>query len=148
MSALRDKNIRGLDVAMDDAFGVRGVEGVGDLDSQLEQGFEFYGPRTDTMQSHTVEKFHRDEGLAVLIANVVDGADVGMVQGGRSLGFALKSGQDLGIAGDIFGEKFQGNEAMEARVLSFVNDSHAATAELFGDPVVRDGLTNHTMAVW
>ena len=35
--ALGDENVRGLDVAVDDAFGVRGVERIGNLDGEREQ---------------------------------------------------------------------------------------------------------------
>jgi hypothetical protein len=37
----------------------------------------------------------------------------------------------------------QGDKPMEARVLSLVDDSHATAAELFDDPVVRDGPADH-----
>ena len=40
VAALGDENIRRLDVAVDDAFAVRGVESVGDLDRHLEQNLE------------------------------------------------------------------------------------------------------------
>jgi hypothetical protein len=36
VSAFGDKNIRGLDVAVNDALGVRGVERVGDFDGERE----------------------------------------------------------------------------------------------------------------
>jgi hypothetical protein len=32
---------------------------------------------------------------------------------------------------------------METRVLSFVDNTHATTAELFDDAVMRDGLADH-----
>jgi len=37
-------------------------------------------------------KFHGNERLSILHADVVNGADVGMVQGGSGLRLALKSG--------------------------------------------------------
>ena len=41
VAALGDENIRGLDVAMHDAFGVRGVERVGDFDGEIEQRIRY-----------------------------------------------------------------------------------------------------------
>src|SRR5215471_12708298 len=41
LTASRDKHIRGLDVAMDDAFRVRGFERVRNLDGQIEQRIRF-----------------------------------------------------------------------------------------------------------
>ena len=40
VAARGDENVGGLDVAVDDAFGVGGVESVGDVDGEVEQGFE------------------------------------------------------------------------------------------------------------
>ena len=94
-------------------------------------------------QREAVEKLHGDEGLAVVLADVVDRADVRMVQGGRRLGFALKTGERLRVAGNFFREEFQGDETMQAGVFGFVNHAHAAAAEFFHDAVVRNGLVNH-----
>jgi len=51
-------------------------------------------------------KHHRDKRLAVLVVNLVDGADVGMVERGGRLGFALKTFERLGIRGEIFRQNF------------------------------------------
>jgi len=149
VSALGHEQVRRLDVPMNNPFGVRGIQCVGDLDSQVEQRFQFHGLGTDTMfQGYAIEKFHGDEDLAVLVADVVDGADVGMVERGRGLRFALKTSQHLGIASDLVGEEFQGDEAVKASVLGFVDDSHAAAPKLLGNAIVRDGLTNHSGDGW
>src|SRR5437879_13358425 len=66
-----------------------------------------------------------------------------MIQGRRGLGLALKAGERLRVAGDVFREKFEGDEAMQARVFSLIDHAHAATAEFFDDAVVRDGLADH-----
>ena len=99
-------------------------------------------PGDAVLQRHAVQKLHGDEGLAVLLADVVNRADVGMVQRGRGLRFALKTVERLRIARDIFGQEFQRDEAVQARVLGLVDDAHAAAAELFDDAVVRDGLAD------
>ena len=108
-----------------------------------EQGLDFQRAAGDAvLQRQAVQKLHGDEGLAVLLADVVNGADVGMVQGGGGLGFALEAGEGLRVAGNFFGQEFQGDEAMQARVFGFVDDAHAAAAELLDDAVVRDGLAD------
>ncbi len=40
MSLRRDENVGGLNVAMNDAFSVRGIEGVGNFNAELQQQFE------------------------------------------------------------------------------------------------------------
>ena len=95
------------------------------------------------LQCHPVQKLHRDERLAVLLADVVDGADVGMIQRGRSLGLALKTRECLRVAGNFLGQEFEGNEAMQSCVLSFVNHAHPAATEFLDNAVMRDGLVDH-----
>ncbi len=97
------------------------------------------------LQRQAVQKLHGDERLAVVLANFVDGADIGMVQGRCGLGFALEAGEGLGVLGNIIGQELQGDEAMQLHVLGLVDDTHPAAAELLDDAVVRDGLPDH---VW
>ena len=99
--------------------------------------------RDAMLQRHAVQKLHGDEGLAVLLADVVDGADVGMIQRGSGPGFAAEAVQGLRVAGDLVGQELEGDEAMQPRVLGLVDHTHTAAAELFHDAVVRDGLVDH-----
>ena len=148
MVAVGDKNIRGLDVAVDDAFGVRGVERIGNFDAQVEQRFDFERASADGMlQSFSVETFHGEIGVAAVFADVVDGADVGMVQGGGGFGFAAKTFEGLGVAGQIFGQEFQCDKAVEARVLCFVDDAHASATKFFDDAVMRDGPVDEGLRI-
>ena len=66
-----------------------------------------------------------------------------MIQCGGSLRFALKAGEGLCISGNVIGQKFEGDKAVETHVLGLVDHTHAATAELLDDAVVRDGLADH-----
>jgi hypothetical protein len=74
------------------------------------------------------------------------GADLRMIQSGRSLRFALESGQSLRILGYFIGQEFQGDETIQLHVLGLVDDTHATAAQLLDDAVVRDGLADQDEA--
>ncbi len=95
------------------------------------------------LQRHAVQKLHGDERLAVLLADLVDGADVGMVQRGRGLRLALETGQACGSWATSSGRNFRATKRSSSRVLGLVDDTHPAAAELLDDAVVRDGLADH-----
>ncbi len=148
MTSIRNKDIRRLDIAMHDALGMRRVQGVGDLDAQREDGFQLHRAGGDVMlERRTFQVLHGDESFAVLLANVVDGADVGMIEGRRGLGLALETSQRLRFAGHLVGQEFQRNEAVQAGVLGFVDNAHATAAKLFQDGVMRDFLADHVSRI-
>ena len=74
------------------------------------------------------------------------GADIWVIQSGSGACFALKAFENLRIAKDVFGKKFQCDKAAKLRVLGFVDDTHPATAELFENAVLRNELTLHIWA--
>ena len=76
-----------------------------------------------------VQVFHGDERLAILFTNVVNRADVGMVEGRGGLRFTSETLQCLAVSGHVFREKLQGDKTVEASVLGFVHNTHPATAE-------------------
>src|ERR1019366_9154344 len=66
MAALANEDIRRLDVAVDDPFGVRRIEGVGDLDSELKNRVAVQRPaRYPVLQSQPVKELHHHEGADV-----------------------------------------------------------------------------------
>ena len=73
-------------------------------------------------------------------ADFVDGADVGVIEGGGGAGFAAKALEGLRVVGDFVGEKFQGDEAAEFGVFGFEDHAHAAAADFVEDAVVGDSL--------
>jgi hypothetical protein len=75
------ENIGRLDVAMDDTGSVSGVKRVGDVDGDGEQILRFQRTPGDAMfQRHTIQKFHDDERLTFMLADLIDRTDIGMVQ--------------------------------------------------------------------
>src|SRR6266496_2835421 len=129
---------------MNDPFGVRGIQCVGNLDSQVQQCFQFYRPRSYAMlQSYSIQKLHGNERLAVLLADVVNRADVRMIQRRSGLRFALKAGEGLRLPGNIVGQELERDEAVQARVFRFVNHAHTAAANFFDNAIVGNGLADH-----
>ena len=145
VSALGDKDVRRLDVAVDDSRRVRGIQRVGNLDPQRQNGLGLHRPPADAvLQRHPVEILHHQEGLLAVLADLVNGADVGMVQTQRRR--APRGGSAPGLAGPCAtssGQELQSHEAAEFGVLGLVDHTHAAPAELLDDAVVRDGLADH-----
>jgi hypothetical protein len=82
--------------------GVRGIERVGDLDAEIEHALERQRTTRDfLLQRVAVEQLHHDEGLAVVLADVVNHADVRMIQRRGDARFAAEALEHLGIRGQL-----------------------------------------------
>ena len=80
-------------------------------------------------QGPALHQFHDDEGHAGLVADVMDGQDVGMVQGGSGLGFLLETTQTIAIVAEIGWEDLDRDRAIEASVARAVDLAHSACRE-------------------
>src|SRR5579885_1273487 len=124
---------------------MRCVEGIGNLNSEGKNGLKFERtPGDHVLESDTVKELHDDVGFALLIAYVVNRADIRMIQSRRGLRLTTKTGKRLRVAGNFFGQELQRDEAVQARVLGLVHHSHAAAAKLFKNFVVGNVLANHS----
>ncbi len=94
-------------------------------------------------QGHAIQKFHRDKSVPAFFPDVVDGADVGMVERGSSLSLSSKTAQGLGVAGNLIRQKLQGYETVQPSVLSLLDDAHSAAADFLENAVVRHGSHDH-----
>src|SRR5690348_1869021 len=104
VTTLSHEKIRRLYVAMDDSAFVRSIECVGNLNGQQQHLFHFqWLPADAVLQRDSIQKLHRDKGLAMLVVNFVDGADVRMVERGSSFRFTLKAAESLLVFGHFIG---------------------------------------------
>jgi hypothetical protein len=78
-----------------------------------------------------------------VLADFVDGTDIGMIQGGGSAGFAAKAFERLRVGSGGLRKKLDGNEAAELSVFGFVDLTHPAAAQHLDDAIVRDDLADH-----
>src|SRR5580704_15221712 len=130
---------------MNDPLSVCCVECVRNLDGKRQDQFEIHrSSRNLVLQRQPVQKLHDDETLASMLPNLVDGADIWVVQCGSGTCFPAKPFQSLRVLGYILGQKLQGNKAAKLSVLGLVDHTHAPTADLFDDAVMRDGLADQT----
>ena len=133
---------------MGDALFVGGFETVGDLAADVEGVLQRQRPLGDAgFEAFALDQGHRQEGLAIGLADFVDRADVGMIESGGGLGFAKETGFGLVVAKQVRRQELQRDGALEARVLGLVDDAHAALAELFEDLVVTDGLADQDSSI-
>ena len=95
------------------------------------------------LKGQAFEKFHHNKRLAIVFPDLVNRANVGMVQRRCGAGFPAKPFQCLRIIGHIFGKKFEGNEAAKFGVFSFVDYPHSTAAEFLDNSVVRYGRPKH-----
>jgi hypothetical protein len=114
VAAFCDKNIGGLDIPVNDPLPVGCVECIGNLDRQRENRLDFHRTPSDpVLQSHAVQKLHHDKRHVVFLPNLMNGADIGMVQSRSSLSLALKSRQSLRVFGDFIWEELEGDKPVQ-----------------------------------
>ena len=115
---------------MDDALAMRPVERVGDLGGDLQRLVErkrsLHEPRGQRL---ALEMRHDQVVRAIDVADVVDAADVRMIERGNRPRLAFETCTQIGIAGDFSWQDLDGDCAIEARVAGFVDLAHAARAE-------------------
>ena len=144
LSAFVDENVGRLDVAVDDMFGMRCIQRIGNLGAQFQHLIDLHRFAHDCLLERlSFHHLHRDERTSLMLADFVDGADVWMVEGRCGLRFALKALQRFGCLDQIVRQEFQRNMPFEAQILRLIHHSHSATTQFIQNAVMRYGLPNH-----
>src|SRR4029453_18973677 len=115
----RHEDVRRLEIAMDDLFPMCGVEGTCDL-SRVEQRLV---ERQRPLERSTLDVLHDQERDVVLMADVVEPADVLMLERRRGARFSLEPLCEL-LSRDL-----EGDAAPETGVESPVDVAHPARAD-------------------
>ncbi len=138
-------NIRRLHVAVHHPPLMGAGEAGGDLGGHLDRLGHRQGAAVQpAAQRLPLVEGHGDEQRAVLgLADLVDGADVGMVD--LRSGPCLAQEPPLLLLGGaaLAGEELQRHQAAELQVAGLVDHAHAAAAEALQDLIVRDGAADH-----
>src|SRR5207249_4071358 len=127
------ENVGGLDVAVDDSLGMSGVESVGDLRAEIEQLPEFHslvvGPAVDpVLERLAFQQLHGDEVASAVFSNLVDRADIWVVQSGGGASFALKTVERERIFFRLRRKELERDMAAQVDVRGFVHNAHPSAA--------------------
>jgi hypothetical protein len=120
------------------------VQRLRDLNRQRQERFHLHRPARDlVIQGFSIQEFHCDKALVAVPANLVNSADVWMVQGRGSPRFPAETLQSLRVLRDLQRQKLQRNETTELGIFSLIDNSHPATAKFLDDAVMGYGLPDH-----
>jgi hypothetical protein len=78
-----------------------------------------------------------------MLINIVNGADVGVVEGRGRTGLAPEPLESLIVSGKSFWQEFEGNEPPELSIFSLENYTHPAAAQLLENAVMGNCLADH-----
>jgi hypothetical protein len=120
---------------MDDAVIVRGFQRIGHLRRVLQGIVQRQAAMSGDpiVESLAFDVLHHEEASTVFVADVVQGADVRMVQTGNGLCFTMEARQPIRIVGEMFGKDFDSDRSSEASVGSLVDLAHSARTDLADD---------------
>ena len=147
LALARDHDVLGLDVAMDDPALVRVVESLGHLRADIENlvGLErlFLLHRAKRLP---LDVGHDEEQVPLVVGEVVDRNDAGVVEFRDGAGLALEPLPliSLQIAG---GQHLDRDLALQHRIARQIHHSHASSTDLSEDFVSRSEFsTDHRLA--
>ena len=123
---------------------MRRRERIGDLHSVVEHATKTETTaRNDLIQRAAGDQLHGDEINAVVLGDVMDGDDTGVIQRRRRLRFLNKTAAAIGVVDLFRWEDLDRDQPVEVRVVRFVDDAHAAFADALEDLVVRELASDH-----
>ena len=115
---------------MNHALPVGGVESCGDVDSERDCPVHGNGTALQALGERlSLEQLHHEKRHAVVLADVVDGADVRMGYPGDRSRFALKSLQLQGRRVSRRGQDLDRDRPIELRVPAAIDLAHAPGAD-------------------
>ncbi len=139
VDALRDQDVAGLDVPVDQAVLVGGVEGGGDLrgDPYGVRQRQWSAQVEEAAQVAAGDVPHGDVEHSVRLAGLEDRHDVRVVDRRGHLGLVGEALAEGVVAGEFGGEQLEGDRALQAQVAGPVDDGHATAPDLALDEIAR-----------
>src|SRR5205085_1006255 len=96
------------------------------------------------VERFAIDELHGDVIRAAGRADVIDVDDVGMIQSRGGLRLLLETSPALGTGGRIRTQDLDGYRPVEMRIEGPVDHAHSAFTELCFNPVMAEGLADHS----
>ena len=80
-------------------------------------------------QCFPFEVLHDQVINAILVADVVEDADVGMIEAGDGLRFAFEPLAEYGVPGKVRGQNLNGDGSIETRIFGAIHFAHPTRAD-------------------
>jgi len=134
-AALVDHDVRGLDVAVDDAAPMAEAERLAHVGHDFDRALGFERPvdAKDVSQAETVDVLHHDVGeqsvLRLDLAGVVHRGDRGVIETRGVARLAPESQVEAAVSGHVGAQHLDRDVAMEPQVAREVHLAHSAEAE-------------------
>jgi hypothetical protein len=125
------QDVRRFHVAVDQPNGVRGIERRRDLADEPDRNLHRKQPLTVDQRGKvdSVDELHRHVEPPLMLAGLQDRHHVGVLEGGRRHGFAVKARAELGIVGQVGSNDLERHTRPALTCLCPVHDAHAAAAK-------------------
>ena len=126
---------------MHDAFGMRRVERLGNLRPEIDDAIDLQRTAGDHLgQLLAVEHLHGKEGTSFVLADLVDRADIGMVQARNRARLVLKARETACVDTR---EELDDDVPAEREIFGAVDDRATAFADFLAHAVVGHRLSGH-----
>ena len=129
---------------MNDSLRMRCIESLGHLHAQFQDFIDTQRLACNRVPERLpLQQFHGDKVLAVGFVDLVDRANVRVIERGSGEGFALKALAGRGIFLHFGRKEFQGHVPAQLEVFGFVDHTHSAAAELRQNAIMRNSFSDH-----
>jgi hypothetical protein len=136
----RRQDVLRLDVPVHEAVRVRGVESGGDLGDEVRRARRFQRglARDDLLQRRPVDVLHGDVQQAVVLADVIHGQHVRMLDRGHHLLLPAEARAERRLVADVGAEHLQRDGPLERDLRRAKDDAHPASPQRGVDAVAGE----------